>query len=122
MAEQMSSQWNLKIKCDVVGGNRSLPLRVETGLYRIAQEALTNVRRHAAAKQVAIRLVTLPNRAELTVEDDGSGFDPMRVPEGRYGLIGLNERAKLMGGTLQVTSRPGAGTRLHVVVPLELPR
>ncbi len=122
LAEQTSRQWNLQIKFDVTGGNRSLPLRVETGLYRIAQEALTNVRRHAAAKHVSIQLVTLPERAELLIEDDGGGFDPVRVPKGRYGLIGLNERVKLMGGTLQVTSRPGAGTRLHVVVPLESPR
>lgn len=122
MTEQAAAQGNLKVNLDVTGGNRPLPLRVETGLYRIAQEALTNIQRHADAKRVLIRLVATPGRVELNIEDDGRGFDPTQVPKGRYGLIGLRERVKLLGGTLTVDSRSGGGTRLEVSVPLDAPR
>jgi two-component system, NarL family, sensor kinase len=122
MANDATTQWNLQAKLDVTGGNRPLPLRVETGLYRIAQEALTNVHRHAEAKHVVIRLVATPDRVELSIQDDGRGFDPTRVPKGRYGLIGLRERVKLLGGKLNVDSYTGKGTRLEVIVPLEAPR
>jgi two-component system NarL family sensor kinase len=122
MTDQVTTRGNLKAKLDVTGGNRPLPLRVETGLYRIAQEALTNVQRHADATRVLIRLVATPDRVELSIEDDGRGFDPTRVPKGRYGLIGLRERAKLLSGTVKVDSQTGEGTRLMVIVPLEAPR
>ncbi len=122
MTRQAAAEGQVPVTFDAIGGSRPLPLRIETGLYRIAQEALTNIRRHANARHVAIRLATEPDRVELMVEDDGRGFDPARVPKGRYGLIGLNERVKLLGGALQMDSRPGAGTRLRVIVPLETPR
>ena len=122
LANDAATGWNLEAKLDVTGGNRPLPLRVETGLYRIAQEALTNIHRHAEAKQVVIRLVATPDRVALSIQDDGRGFDPTRVPKGRYGLIGLRERVKLLGGKLNVDSRTGKGTRLEVSVPLETPR
>jgi two-component system, NarL family, sensor kinase len=122
LAKEASEQWDLDTRFDATGGDRPLSLRVETGLYRIAQEALTNIRHHANATHVSIRLIATHDRAEMTIEDDGRGFDPARVPKGRYGLIGLNERAKLLGGTLAVESRPGAGTRLAVMVPLDTQR
>jgi signal transduction histidine kinase len=89
-------------------------------LYRIVQQALANVRRHANASHVVITLVTFPERVSLSVEDDGRGFDPEQVPKGRYGLIGLNERVKLLGGRLSVTSAPGKGTRLKVEIPMDI--
>jgi two-component system NarL family sensor kinase len=104
---------------EVVDGTRPLPARVEAGLYRIAQEALTNVVRHARARQVAVQLVLRPDRLHLTITDDGRGFDPLATPRDRYGLIGLNERVRLLGGALRVQSAPGAGTRLDVEIPLE---
>jgi two-component system NarL family sensor kinase len=118
LAEQAREHWNLETQFEATGGDRPLPLRVETGLYRIAQEAMTNVRRHANAKKVSIRLALTHDRVELIVEDDGRGFDITRVPKARYGLIGLNERAKLLDGALTLESRPGRGTRLAVTVPL----
>jgi two-component system, NarL family, sensor kinase len=102
-----------------VNGNRPLPPRVEVGLYRICQEALTNVARHAGAKQVSVRLVATPEQVQLLVEDDGRGFVLSETPEDRHGLVGINERAKMLGGTLDVRSSPGAGTRVQVTVPLE---
>lgn len=116
LAEKTTTE-NLTVRFEGVGGSRPLPLRVEVGLYRIAQEALTNVTRHADAHLAILRLVTTPDRVRLTVEDDGRGFDPSQLPKGRYGLIGLNERAKLLGGNLGLESSPGAGTRVEVAIP-----
>jgi len=103
----------------VTGEGRPLPIHIEAGLYRIAQEALTNITRHAAAKHVGLHLAILPDRVQLIVQDDGRGFDLSQTWSDRYGLIGMNERARLLGGQLDVQSSPGAGTRIQVMVPLE---
>lgn len=86
-----------------------------TTLYRAAQESLTNVRRHAKASAVSVTLTFSANDARLEVADDGKGFDTAQ-PEG-FGLQGMRERAELVGGNLQVRSRPGEGTRITVTVP-----
>jgi two-component system, NarL family, sensor kinase len=101
-----------------VSGSRPLPARVETGLYRIAQEALTNVARHARAQRATVRWLTTPGYTQLSVEDDGVGFDAARTPVDRHGLIGMQERARLLGGTLKLHSQPGGGTRIQVTIPL----
>jgi two-component system NarL family sensor kinase len=119
LAQEWQIQTGLPLAFEVVSGHRPLPVRIEMGLYRIAQEALANIARHAGASQVMLRLVSTPDLVRVTIEDDGRGFDPARVPAGRYGLIGLNERAKLLGGTLRLDSSPGAGTCLEVEIPLE---
>jgi two-component system, NarL family, sensor kinase len=119
IAEEYARTGNLQLKFDVTGDTRSLPLRIETGLYRIAQEALTNVLRHASATRLTVQLAAQPDEIRLIVEDDGRGFEPDKVPKDRYGLIGLNERAKLLGGSLQLCSSPGDGTWLEVIIPLE---
>lgn len=95
-----------------------LPAGVEIGLYRIAQQALTNVARHAGAARVTVSLTGTRGRVQLRVEDDGAGFDPAAVPPGRFGLLGMSERARLLGGALTIESAPGAGTVLEVSVPL----
>ena len=100
------------------GDDRPLPVHVEAGLYRIAQEALTNVMRHAAAQQVRLELELRPTRVMLLVEDDGQGFDLAQIERGRFGLVGLNERVHLLGGELHLESSPGVGTKIQVVVPL----
>ncbi len=99
-------------------GAAALPLHVEAELYRVAQEALSNVRRHARAHVVALELRAAPGRVSLTIRDDGVGFDPRGVPAGRHGLVGMRERARLLGGRLRVDSKPGHGTRLQVTAPL----
>jgi len=94
------------------------PARVGLGLYRIAQEAIANALRHAGAANVRLCLEVGAGRAALSVEDDGRGFDPGAAPAGRFGLLGMRERARLLGGQLAIDSAPGAGTRLRAEVPL----
>jgi len=101
---------------EITGGNYPLPVRIEVGLYRIAQEALANVAQHAQAQQVDITLRISPAETYLIIEDDGQGFEPTRIPQGHFGLAGLNERAKLLGGTMKLESSPGQGTRIEVSV------
>ena len=101
-----------------LNAGRPLSSRVEVALYRICQEALANVARHARATRVSTRLVMTPEWARLTVEDDGQGFNAGQSPKGHYGLVGMNERARMLGGTLDVRTGTGPGTRIEATVPL----
>ncbi len=120
---ELAATWhgsgNPKVTLDLKGSGRKLPPGVEIGLYRITQEGLNNIARHAQASRVMLRLAIAPDHTELVVEDDGRGFEPYSAIKGRHGLIGMNERAKLLGGWLRVRSAPGEGTRLEVHVPNE---
>lgn len=93
-----------------------LPLAVEETLYRIAQEALHNIVKHAAAKEVRLALRRIDDGVRLTITDDGKGFDPRAVPDGHLGLAGMRARAERIGATFACTSRPGAGTTIEVDV------
>ena len=102
-----------------VEGERRLPLAIEGDLYWIAQEALNNVRKHAAAQHVAVHLHYTAATISLAVVDDGVGFDPQAVPaEGRGGLRTIAERAARVGGKLTYESAPGKGTRVKVEVTI----
>jgi signal transduction histidine kinase len=96
-----------------------LPLPAEEALYRIGQEAVHNVVKHANASNARIRIATEGDRLRLTVTDDGSGFDPTEVPRGHIGLIGMRQRIDLVGGDLRVDSRRGEGTTVEAEVPLD---
>lgn len=94
------------------------PSAVETAIYRIIQEALTNVIRHARAHHVNVILVRTAHDLSVTIVDDGVGFDASAQPERpSLGLFGMHERAALVGGVCSIISRPGAGTRIQVRVP-----
>ena len=97
-----------------------LPLRTEAELYRIVQEALTNVRKHARATQVEVVLRVAGGALSLVVRDDGVGFTPESAASG-HGILGMRERARLLGGTLRLRTGPGRGTvvslRVRDVVP-----
>ncbi len=99
----------------------TLPGRVETSLYRIAQEALTNAHRHAHAQHIEMTLTATEQLITLVIQDDGNGFDPDTVAQvsgqGHFGLTGMTERARLLKGTLCIQSEPGTGTRIDVRVP-----
>ena len=90
----------------------------ELGLFRIAQEALNNVGRHAAAERVSVRLRLAAAEARLTIVDDGAGFTVGRAPEASLGLAGMRERAALLGGRLDVSSAPGKGATVRATIPL----
>lgn len=95
-----------------------LPAEVETALYRVAQEAMTNVVRHANATRVDVLVQRRGDRVKLIVEDDGIGFEPGRMwPGNHIGLIGMRERAEALGGTLTIESASGKGTTVVVEVP-----
>ena len=92
-----------------------LPAAVEEGLYRVAQEALNNALKHARATAVTVTVRADGARAELTVADDGRGFDPAAVHDrGGLGLVGMRERAERLGGALTIASAPDSGTRVSL--------
>lgn len=102
------------------GSRATLPPDVQVGLYRIAQEALNNVIKHANANQVTIHLSIQPAQVMLQIADDGCGFDPAQVGTGHFGLRIMRERAAAIGATMHVDSRPDCGTRLTVLWPKEI--
>jgi signal transduction histidine kinase len=95
-----------------------LPADVETALYRIVQESLTNIVKHSHARNISIVLVRKPGAVAAVIEDDGQGFDFDSVRDGGYGLIGMRERVGLLDGRLQIESSEGGGTTLVAEVPL----
>ena len=122
MLDEVSRDGRLKVRFETVGAARPLPSRIEVGIYRIAQEALSNVLSHAEADQVTVRLVSTPEEILLSIEDNGLGFEPSEAPRERYGLVGISERARLLGGQAKVESSAGLGTRISIRVPVSTPR
>jgi two-component system sensor histidine kinase UhpB len=107
----------------MVQGDESMArvsMAVETSLFRIAQEGLTNVAKHAQASQVTVTLERVPEGVRLAIVDDGVGFDPesvrWTVEQPRWGLLAIRERAAAVGGQLHVKSEPGQGTEVVVEV------
>lgn len=101
--------------------NCRLPQDIETALYRITQEALTNIVRHANAETASIFIERTDQKVRAIIDDDGAGFDPGGVAsnEGHLGLYGIRERAELLSGHLTIESEPGHGTSLYVEIPLQ---
>ena len=98
--------------------DKRLPAKLETAIFRITQEALTNVVKHAGAEAVRITFAFGERSVLLSVEDDGQGFSQTREPDGGFGLIGMRERVASVNGSLDITSERGTGTRLAVEIPL----
>lgn len=117
LCDEVTAENGLVIEFNVTGAGRPLPARLESGIYRIAQEALANAVQHAQTKSVSMKLALLQDQVTLTVEDAGRGFDPDQIPERRFGLRGLHERTKLLGGSLTIESSPGSGTRVEAKFP-----
>ncbi len=118
LVQETLTKHSLALTLHAVGGHHPLPAAIETGLYRIAQEALTNIYTHAQATQATIHLICTPAAIQLIVQDNGRGFEPDQVTHDRYGLTGINERVRLLGGQLAIESAAGAGTKVAVTVPL----
>jgi two-component system, NarL family, sensor histidine kinase UhpB len=120
--KRFGARTGIEVRLDTRGDPDTLPEVVQTAIYRVAQEALTNVTRHAGATVVEMDLEERDGGAELRVRDDGSGFDPSgrtnsEGPSGGLGLVGMAERARLVGGELDVRSAPGGGTTITLRVP-----
>jgi two-component system, NarL family, sensor histidine kinase UhpB len=120
--QNFERHYGLTVNFEVQGQAGRLPADYETALFRIAQEALTNVAKHARTQQARIRLRFLQELVCLIVSDKGCGFDPAPLEEGSsvgggWGLRGIQERATLLGGSSRIISRPGKGTRVQVCTP-----
>lgn len=112
---------DIPVEFEVVGPEERLPTEIETALYRIVQEALTNIAKHAQARHVRLRLSSRPAKVAILIEDDGVGFDARRkltADVTGIGLFGIRERAAALGGSLTIQTSPGQGTRLFVELPV----
>lgn len=122
LASDFGRETGLEVELVLPPTTDRYPARVESGLYRIAQEALTNVRKHADARRVRVELTGHEDHLHLVIADDGRGFDPNDDAETSdadgFGLRGMSERAALLGGTIEVDSQPGRGARIEVQVPM----
>jgi signal transduction histidine kinase len=124
LANGLEEESGIEVEVKVEGEARRLAPEQELGLFRIVQEALHNVRRHSEATQVTVDVAFHPGRMRTLISDDGRGFHvPDRtdglVSAGRLGLVGMLERARLLGGTLVIQSEPGQGTTIVVDVPMQ---
>ena len=133
LGDELRERAEVDVAFEVSSLRGRLSPQIENTLFRIAQEALTNIRKHAQAQHAAISLKVERERVTLVVKDDGVGLRSRRdqarrrgdvlipggwvVLRGHYGLVGMQERAALLGGTLQVQSAPGEGTTLRVELP-----
>jgi signal transduction histidine kinase len=107
----------INVELERLEQGRRLPSELEATIYRLIQEALNNVVKHAGASATDVRVVESNGLVEVIVRDDGRGFDPNAV-EGGFGLVGMRERAALVGGRLAISSQPGSGTELRVRLPV----
>jgi two-component system CheB/CheR fusion protein len=113
---------NEKMRVDFTAGKLPdlVPQKIASGLYRIAQESMRNVAKHAKAKRLSVALAVRDLGLVLSLQDDGIGFAPHAVKgKGGLGLVSIGERARIVGGTLSIESKPGDGTRISVRVPLQ---
>jgi signal transduction histidine kinase len=121
LVEDMTRGANLKNSCQCMNEEPKIPQEIQVVLYRIAQESLTNILRHAKASHLSLVLRQDAGRVVMIIEDDGVGFDPgnpsFKTGERHLGLISMRERAEMLGGTLDVYTGPGEGTSVQVSIP-----
>jgi signal transduction histidine kinase len=122
LIDDVSDEVGLTTSCHLDLNGVTLPSGIEVTLYRIAQECMTNIIRHAKASRVAIHLERLGDTVCMRIEDDGIGFDPHQITavsgQRHLGIISMYERAAIVGGKLDVFSAPGQGTAILVSVPI----
>ena len=119
-ANDMQIRSNIKVNMEITGDQRKLPSEVKTTIFRVTQEALNNVIKHAHARNVNVRLCFDPDIVSLLVEDDGIGFDVNVITNPKrpsWGLLGMEERATLLGGNLEICTQPGQGTQVKIAIP-----
>ncbi len=128
LVAKMDERHMLKADFTVEGTEVSLPSHVNTGIFRIIQEALNNVERHSGQNVAQVRMLFTTAAVSVLIEDQGAGFDigeaeeRMKVSDGEgfFGITGMRERAKIIGAQISVASTPGRGTRVHLRLPLKV--
>jgi len=120
LSRQVTADTGIRVHLDT-GDAGSLPAATESELFRIASEALTNVRKHAGARDVSVQLERARGRVRLIVSDEGVGFRLRGARRRGFGLVGIEDRARLAGGRATIKSTPGGGTVVTVTVPLPVP-
>ncbi len=119
MVNELSRHTNIRTELETTGKYTSLPVEVETALYRCIQESLTNVVRHSSARNVAVKLACNSQVVKVSVKDDGIGFNVENgSAAGHLGLQGMKERVALLGGELKIESLEGLGTDILITIPL----
>jgi two-component system sensor histidine kinase DegS len=120
--QNLQEKHNLPVKLEINGKDRRLSTEIEVTFFRILQEALTNVMKHAHATRVRVKLAVSEKEVSLTVEDNGAGFDTslLSIPESqnRLGLASIQERVLLLNGICKIESQLGEGTSIFVRIPL----
>jgi len=123
-AERHLERRGITVRFEFSGVEVRMPPELETALFRVAQETITNIAKHARAETVLIQILERDDQIAIEIEDDGEGFDPASLPppaarERGLGLLGMRERVELFGGTIEIDSAPGRGTRVAIAVPLQ---
>ena len=115
---RFSDDDGMNVEFNISGKDRPLATQTETALLRICQESLNNVKKHACASRAVVQLSFKKGSVNMTVQDNGVGFDPESPPKGGFGLVSMSERARLAGGTLEIRSERGKGTWVEVSLPI----
>jgi len=120
---ELQKHTKLTIELVVLGGdNQRLPNTLEVAVFRIIQEALNNICKHAQAQRCLVKLEMLPKRLHILVSDDGCGFDPDLSANAKtesFGLLGMRERVELLKGEMEITSAPGSGSEIQIMIPIK---
>ncbi len=120
--EDYGKQYDIHAEFVFFGKQIRLPPATEVALFRVVQEALNNVHKHAQAKHVLIKMEQLANRITISIKDNGSGFEPEAVGKNSdrecYGLINMRERVQILNGEIKITSTPGKGTLINLSIPI----
>ncbi|HEY7421981.1 MAG TPA: GAF domain-containing protein [Gaiellaceae bacterium] len=119
LTDAFADQPDIRVDFHSALGDRRLPSEVETTLYRVVQESLTNIVKHANAHNVSVSLARRGSTVAAVIEDDGAGFDERAVRDDGVGLLGMRERLSFVDGRLEIESRPGSGTTVVAEVPVE---
>ncbi|MDO9635533.1 MAG: ATP-binding protein, partial [Thiobacillus sp.] len=118
LIEEFRNIDEVEVEVDLPEAEPELSEAVSLSLFRIVQEAFTNIRKYAQAHRVSVSLRTSARTIELTIEDDGIGFDPDSPRVARHGLAGIKHRVFTHGGKLDIRTAPGTGVTLHVSLPV----
>ena len=121
--EDFKDEYGIAAEFVFFGQQRRLNSSIEVALFRIIQESMNNVRKHACAKQVLVKMEILPERVNTLIQDDGKGFDAAAIVVGHkgegYGLVGIRERIQLLQGSVEIESKPNRGCRISLSVPTQ---